>query len=111
MKSPFTSLVASGSLAVLLSLPAGLALAHHPIAAKFDEATEITLTGRVTEIDWSNPHVHIFMNVIDDTGAEINWAIELASTAELDFSGWNPDSTQVVAMLTVVGPVALNGSR
>ena len=37
--------------------------AHHAISAKFDDTKAATLTGIVTMVDWSNPHVHVFINV------------------------------------------------
>ena len=38
-------------------------LAHHSVAAKFDESKTQTLSGIVTLVDWRNPHVHVFLNV------------------------------------------------
>src|SRR5438105_9352691 len=43
----------------LLTLTAAPGLAHHSIAAKFDEAKPVTLNGIVTLVDWKNPHVHV----------------------------------------------------
>ena len=38
-------------------------LAHHSVAAKFDESKPMTVSGVVTLVDWRNPHVHVFLNV------------------------------------------------
>lgn len=86
-------------------------LAHHPLAAKFDEANPVTLTGRVTEIDWANPHVHIFIQVDENAGLAGNWAIELESTIDLERNGWSPEDLNIGDVLTVQGPAALNGSE
>ena len=107
--STFASL--SGSALVLLSLFVTPAFAHHPILAKFDGARPLTLTGRVTEIDWANPHVHVFINVDGGDGKSVNWAIELASTIELQGSGWRPDVIKVGDTITVEGLAARNGSE
>src|SRR5690349_16874241 len=40
-------------------------LSHHEPLAKFDPAKTRTLKGIVTRLDWSNPHVHILMNVAE----------------------------------------------
>jgi hypothetical protein len=101
----------SASAAVLLSLFASHASAHHPILAKFDDARPLTLTGRVTEVDWANPHVHVFISVDDNDGAPAIWAIELASTVELQWSGWRPDALDVGDTITVEGFAARNGSE
>ena len=51
-------------LAGLVSMLAVTPLAaHHAISAKFDPARPTTLIGRVTKVDWANPHVHVLMNV------------------------------------------------
>ena len=93
--------------AFVLAATAG---AHHEILAKFDDTKPTTLNGVVTEVDWANPHVHIFMNV--RTGNQnINWAVELASPIDLVRSGWNEESVQPGDALTVQGITARNGSR
>ena len=87
-----------------------LALAHHPISAKFDTNEQVTLDGAVTQIDWSNPHAHLFVNV-GPTESFVNWAIELESPVDLARAGWGPDSLQVGAIVTVRGLPARDGSR
>ena len=111
MNNRVALLLATGTIAAVLSLSATPALAHHPIAAKFDEAKPLTMKGRVTDINWANPHVHVFINVAGDKGEVVNWAIELASTVELGWSGWSPESVAVGDLLTVSGPAARNGSH
>lgn len=39
------------------------AFGHHSFGAEYDSAKPITLTGVVTKIDWSNPHVYIYIDV------------------------------------------------
>src|SRR2546428_9761619 len=43
---------------ILVSTPV---FAQHTLAAKFDLTKSLTLKGTVTQIDWSNPYVHIIM--------------------------------------------------
>jgi hypothetical protein len=90
--------------------PIAAAFAHHPIQAKFDEAETVNLTGRVTEVDWANPHTHIFMNVTDESGVLKNWAVELPSPILLEWGGWRPDTLVPGDAVTVEGPLARNGS-
>ena len=87
------------------------ALAHHPVEAKFDNDRPLTLTGILTQVDWSNPHVHIFMNVEGDTGAIANWAIELESPDLLEPSGWDRDTLRAGDTITVQGVAARDGSE
>src|SRR2546429_2431448 len=52
--------------------------AHHEIAGKFDLSKTVDLTGVVTNVDWRNPHVHVFVNV--KTGKEDRKSTRLNSS-------------------------------
>jgi len=108
MKLITRSLVAALALVCLAGVTG---LAHHSIAAKFDESKTQTLNGIVTLVDWRNPHVHVFLNVKGAKGELVNWAIELESPIDLADSGWQPDSVQPGDAITVEGYPARNGSR
>ena len=95
----------------LVCLAGVTAVAHHSIAAKFDEAKTQTLSGIVTLVDWRNPHVHVFLNVRGAKGELVNWAIELESPIDLHDSGWNKDSVNPGDAITVTGFPARNGSH
>src|SRR5687767_9247711 len=100
------------AVASVLAVLAGATLvAHHSVAAKFDESKTQTLTGIVTLVDWRNPHVHVFLNVRGAKGEWVNWAVELESPIDLQDSGWNRDSVQPGDSITVQGYSARNGSR
>src|SRR6476469_4090316 len=43
----------------------GRVLAHHSFAAEFDITKPVTLTGKVTKIEWTNPHAFLFLDVPD----------------------------------------------
>jgi hypothetical protein len=100
-----------GACALVLALGATAALAHHEITAKFDDTKRTTLTGIVTDVDWRNPHVHVFLNVAGDAGGVANWAVELESTIALGKSGWHADTLQPGDRVTVTGLVARDGTR
>ena len=85
--------------------------AHHAVAAKFDSARRLTLSGMVTDVDWANPHAHVFVNVTRDGGAVENWAVELESTVLLRRSGWQHDTLKPGDAIEVNGPTARDGSR
>lgn len=106
--------IVTGAVAAALAvfvLAGSSGLAHHSVAAKFDEGQSTTLSGIVTMVDWRNPHVHVFVNVRGDQGEWVNWAVELASPIELQDSGWNRESLQPGDAITVQGHPARNGSR
>ena len=85
--------------------------AHHSILAKFDDTKAVNLRGIVTLVDWTNPHVHVYMNVRDAKGQVLNWAVELESPIDLKQSGWSPETLRPGDGITVRGISARNGSR
>jgi len=96
-------------LAAVVAAP--LAYAHHAIVAKFDDTKTREVRGIVTNVDWRNPHVHVFVNTTKDDGTVENWAVELESTVLLLRSGWAHDTLKPGDSVRVSGPVARDGSR
>jgi hypothetical protein len=104
--------------AAVLSLTASVlaaeppAHAHHSFAAEYDASKPIKLAGKVTKIEWTNPHIFIYMDVTDEkTGAVENWALELGSPNSLMRLGWKRDSLKVDDAITVDGTLAKDGSK
>ena len=75
-----------GALSLLLG--AGVAVAHHS-TAMFDMQHTVTVTGTVTQFDWTNPHTFIFMEVMNTaTGTSESWSVEGMSPNYLSRNGW-----------------------
>jgi hypothetical protein len=76
----------------LLPLAAALAApavsAHHS-AAVYDMQSVVALRGTVRRYEWKNPHVYIFVDVEDERGEPVEWAVEGESTALMTRSGWS----------------------
>jgi hypothetical protein len=88
----------------------GAASAHHPFADDFDRTKPVTLTGTVTKIEWTNPHVYAYVNVKDDPNKG-NWKIEMGSPAALSKEGWTAKSLKSGDTVTIEGWRAKNGAR
>lgn len=93
-------------------LAGGAALAHHSFSAEFDADQKVELTGIVTKIEWTNPHVWIYFMVKDDaTGQVANWGAELGPPHLLQRRGWRGDTLSIGTQITVNGFLARNGSQ
>jgi hypothetical protein len=90
----------------------GSAAAHHSFSAEFDANQKVKLTGIVTKVQWTNPHVWFYVNVEDpETGEVANWGAEMGAPHLLQRRGWRRESLKVGTEVTVEGFLARNGSK
>jgi hypothetical protein len=95
---------------LLLAVP--LAYAHHSFPAQYDESKPVALTGTVTHVEWTNPHIFIYIDVADEETGEVeNWALELGGPNALLRLGWKRDSLQAGDVIEVEGSHARDGSN
>jgi hypothetical protein len=85
---------------LMLCLPA---CAHHG-GSDYDVDHPLTLKGTVTEFNWTNPHCQIFVEVKNDKGKVVSWAIETYAPAVMKRAGWSREILHPgdVVALTVV---------
>ena len=79
------------SLAAALLIVALPAAAHHSRII-YDRERTVTLEGTVTEFEWANPHVYLYLETQTDAGDSVVWEIEHGSTTAMGRRGWSPDS-------------------
>jgi len=96
--------------AAVLSVVAPSALAHHSFAM-FDANKTQTVSGTVKEYEWTNPHVWIRVMVLDATGEELEWGIEMASPAQQVRRGWSATTIKPGDKITVTVHPLKDGSR
>ncbi len=99
----FTSIVF-----LLAALPVS---AHHSFAAQYDGKKTITLKGKVTKVEWANPHVYFYVEATDENGAVTTWAIENGPPTTLFREGWRKDTLKPGDVITVEGFRAKDGSN
>lgn len=88
-----------GTVAVLLV--ASSSFAHHAWAV--DTSRSITVKGTVTGIDWSNPHVQIFLEAKDDNGKVVKWTAGGPSPSRMAGTGWDKNSVKAGDVITAIG--------
>src|SRR5437763_113284 len=86
-------------------------VAHHSFSAEFDASQPVTLHGWVTRIEWTNPHVWIFMDIKDDKGVKTNWGFEMGPPHLLQGSGWDRQKLKIGDEISVEGSRAKNGTN
>ena len=98
----------TGLVAVLLGLPA---TGHHSIALQYDMTREITISGRIVEMEWRNPHSWLSVEVEGETGRPELWRVEFGGANSLYRRGWRQDDLPVGAEVTIHGLPSRDGSR
>ena len=74
-----------------LSCIAAPALAHHGFDTEYDAKKKVKLTGVVTLVAWTNPHMRVYIDVTGADGKVTNWNLELTSPNRIRREGWGPN--------------------
>jgi hypothetical protein len=84
-----------------LVLSAVPALAHHSFAAEYESKDLVTLTGVITKVEWTNPHIYFYIDVKDASGNVVNWAVEGYPPNTLKRTGFTRDDLKIGDKVTV----------
>jgi len=94
---------------VLATVAAAPAWAHHAFAAEFDIGKPVKLTGKVTGMEWINPHAWIHIDVTGPDGKVTNWMVECGSPNIMLRRGFTKRSLEAGSEVTIAGYQAKNG--
>ena len=98
MKATYSVLCAG----LLLGLAAPL-FAHHSFAAEFDDKQPVALKGTVTKVEWLNPHVWLYIDVKDASGAVQHWQCEGGAPNGLTRQGWSKSTLKAGDEIAIEG--------
>jgi Family of unknown function (DUF6152) len=84
-------------------------VAHHSVSAEFDTTKTIKFTGKVTGINWGNPHIYTLVEAPDPaSGKTVVFRVEGGPPNSLFRAGWRKDTLKVGETVTVTGNRAKN---
>lgn len=86
-------------------------MAHHSLTAEFDpKAPPVTLVGRITKIEWTNPHPYLQVECATPQGGLAEWRVEAAAPTALARAGISREMLAVDTNVTITGLRAKDGS-
>src|SRR5579884_1894934 len=96
---------------VLMSAAAAPLWAHHAFEAEFDQKKPVHLKGKVTTMEWINPHSWIHIDVEGPDGKVTNWMVECGSPNIMLRRGFTKRSLEVGTILDIRGYQAKSGEN
>ncbi|RYZ13526.1 MAG: hypothetical protein EON61_06905 [Alphaproteobacteria bacterium] len=101
------ALVAAG----LVVFSTSAAEAHHSFSAMYDAAKPVRLVGKLTKIEWTNPHSYFYIGVTDSKGVTTNWACEGAGPGALSRRGFQKGDIKFGDSIIIDGYLSKNGAK
>jgi hypothetical protein len=103
--------LARSLLVAVFAAAATASYAHHSFGAEFDSNKPVTMSGVVTRLEWTNPHVYLFIDVKEKKGAVTNWGFEMGPPHMLQKAGWKKNSLTIGETVDIEGWLARDGSH
>jgi hypothetical protein len=90
--------------ATLLTVPVLVerAYAHHG-AGRYDPRQNVEFEGKLTRLDFVNPHSYVYFDVVGEDGKVITMKCEMRGATVLRRSGWSPEMFVRGASIKVAG--------
>ena len=85
--------------------------AHHSFAAEYDGNKPVKVSGVVTRVEWTNPHIWFYVDVKDAQGRVANWGFSGGPPGVLQRRGISRDAMKAGDVVVVEGFRARDGSN
>lgn len=69
--------------------------AHHAFIAEYDPDKPVEATGVISKVEWTNPHMRVYVDVADASGTVTTWNLELGSPNSIVRRGWTRNDIKV----------------
>jgi hypothetical protein len=107
MKTKPVALLAALIALLAVSVPV---FAHHG-SASYEMTKSVSVKGAVTNFQFVNPHVLIFIESKNNKGEAEKWQGELTSPNRLNRAGWKHDTLKPGDVITLIGAPAKTGAH
>lgn len=94
--------ILASAVALALLLPSS-ASTHHSFSAEFDANAPVTLRGKVTKVEWINPHAWIHIEVTAENETIVAWMVEGGTPNTLLRAGINKNTVAIGTEIVVRG--------
>jgi Family of unknown function (DUF6152) len=98
-----------GAAVLTVGVLSGSVLAHHGGAA-FDQAQNLSFNGTVTQLEFANPHVLVYFDVVKD-GVTEKWSGWLTAPNKLARAGWTKRTLVPGDKIAISGTPHKGGSK
>lgn len=78
-------------------------LAHHSFAVEYDPKKPVEGSGVISKVEWTNPHMRVYIDVSDPSGTITTWNLELGAVNSVLRRGWKPADLMVGSKITFKG--------
>ena len=85
--------------------------AHHSFAAEYDSNKPVKVSGVVTKVEWTNPHIWFYVDAKDDQGRVTSWAFSGGPPGVLQRRGISRSALKIGDAVVVEGFRARDGSN
>jgi hypothetical protein len=79
------------------------ALAHHSFAVEYDPKKPVEGTGVISKVEWTNPHMRVYVDVTEANGTVTTWNLELGAVNSVLRRGWKPADLKTGAKISFKG--------
>ncbi len=97
--------------AIAIGLSSAQLVAHHSFAAEFDASKAVRITGTLTKVEWTNPHIYFYLDAKDEQGNAVRWTCESGAPGALSRRGFKRGDLKLGDTIVVDGYRAKNGAN
>ena len=106
----FSGPVTTFAFAALIAAAGASVSTHHSFAV-FDMTAQKSIEGTVKKVDWTNPHVWVWVDVPTTGGASETYGFEGMSPNYLERRGWSRNTIKVGDKLSITFHPLKNGDK